>query len=539
MAKNKRELKSYRRKRLREIILILSRHELTKGITPEKLTAVIADLGPTYIKLGQIMAMRRDLLPKEYCDKLLELQTHINPLPFEEILEVLEEEYGEDPYDIFEVIEEKPLGSASIAQVHRAVLKEDESDVVIKIQRPGIYETMQQDVQILLRASKILNLIGPKGPIGVIDLEAVINEMWHSAKQEMDFMIEASNAERFAKLNKDIVYFDSPKIYRKHTTTKVLVMNYIDGLDLESKEALEARGYDLDEISRKLCTNYIKQVITDGFFHADPHQGNIRIHDGKIAWIDLGMMGTLSEHDKKLFYQMISAVALNNTDSLKSAFLQLGEHTGKVDESRLYEQIDSMLSEYRTLDINDINVEKFLDEIMQICIENHISMPSDITMLYRGIITIESVITNLSPSSNVLSIMTDYIVSEREFPDLKKSFSEFARNSLAAGKASLHLPVSAEELVNMMLKGQIKFNMALTGSQEPLSALAKMINRLVMGIITAALLIGSSFIATTGMNPKILGIPALGFIGYIGSLGLGFWIVIQMLLQDRSLDKHK
>ena len=282
--------------RLREITAVLRRHNITKGVTPKKLRAILEDLGPTFIKLGQIMSMHSDILPKRYCDELMLLRTEVTPMPFDEVVSVIEKSYGRSWRRVFSSMEEKPQGSASIAQVHRATLRNGE-EVVVKVQRKGIYEKMARDIALLHKAVKLMPPVSIKG---MADLDLVLDEMWSVTREEMNFLTEASNMEEFARRNKEVNFVGTPKLYQQYTTVNVLVMEYIDGCGIDDKEELTERGYDLKEIGTKLVDNYIKQVMDDGFFHADPHSGNVKIRDGKIIWIDMGMMGRLTEHDREI-----------------------------------------------------------------------------------------------------------------------------------------------------------------------------------------------------------------------------------------------
>ncbi|MGI6109762.1 MAG: ABC1 kinase family protein [Eubacteriaceae bacterium] len=530
--------RAYRRRRLHEIISILSKYDITHGITPDKLVSVIEALGPTYIKLGQIMAMRQDILPPDYCKALLKLQENVNPLPFADILSVLETEYRRNPAQIFSSIDPEPLGSASIAQVHRAVLKSTGEDVVLKVQRPHIYEKMAEDVSLMERAARIMNIV--TRTTDVIDFRMVIREMWAAAQKEMDFLIEARNCEYFFQLNEEVAYITSPVVFREYTTSKILVMNYIGGFEISRKEDIRKAGYDLNDIAIKLCNNYMKQVLTDGFFQADPHQGNIRIWGGKIAWLDMGMMGNLSHRDRSLLSQALEAVATGNVESLKAAFLMLGEQNGRIDHSALYIDISDMLDEYSTMEISDIDLARFMDQMLTICSKNHIEMPPGITMLVRGMITIEGVILDIAPDVSPIQVFVSYVGHE-EFQDfdMKVAGKKLLRSLLAAGASGLEVPVTFQELLSSTLKGQAKINIALTGSEEPLSAISRMVNKIVMCIVLAAGIIGSSFIATTDMTPKILNIPALGVLGYLICFILGMVIVIDMYSQQRKLDGKK
>ncbi len=269
-------------KRLKEITSVLHKHEISRGVTPEKLSRLILEeLGPTYIKLGQIASMHSDILPKKYCDELMRLRSEVAPMPFEKVQEVLEEAYGCPYTEVFEQIESIPQGSASIAQVHRAVLKTGEK-VVVKVQRKGIYDIMSRDIGLLHKAVRLLPPISMKG---LVDLDMVLDELWTVTQEEMNFLIEAANMEEFSRKNEDIAFVGTPALFKEYTTTHVLVMEYIDGFGIHEKDRLLEEGYDLKEIGTKLVDNYIKQVMDDGFFHADPHPGNVRIRDGKIIWI--------------------------------------------------------------------------------------------------------------------------------------------------------------------------------------------------------------------------------------------------------------
>ena len=246
-------------KRLKEITSVLHKHEISRGVTPEKLRLILEELGPTYIKLGQIASMHSDILPKKYCDELMRLRSEVAPMPFEKVQEVLEEAYGCPYTEVFEQIGPIPQGSASIAQVHRAVLKTGEK-VVVKVQRKGIYDIMSRDIGLLHKAVRLLPPISMKG---LVDLDMVLDELWTVTQEEMNFLIEAANMEEFSRKNEDIAFVGTPALFKEYTTTHVLVMEYIDGFGIHEKERLLEEGYDLKEIGTKLVDNYIKQVMDD------------------------------------------------------------------------------------------------------------------------------------------------------------------------------------------------------------------------------------------------------------------------------------
>jgi ubiquinone biosynthesis protein len=315
---------------------------------------------------------------------------------------------------------------------------------------------------------------------------------------------------------------DCPTIFKHYTTSNVLMMSYMGGIDIDETDRLVEEGYDLQEIAVKLVENYIKQIVDDAFFQADPHPGNIRIHDGKIGWIDLGMMGTLSRRDCELFREAISAVAAKDISAIKTVVLSLGDHTGKIDHTRLYADLSDLMDEYGSVNIGEMSLSEFLQDLLHICNVNHIQMPQGVTMLVRGVMTIESVVAKLDPSASIVSVMQQHILEPSlQDLDLKVTAKKLTRSLISAGTHTLELPENLNNLSKEALKGHSKFNLEIVGSEEPIKQLGKMVNRLVLAVITAALLLASSFLAITDMKPQILGIPALAFFGYLGALILG------------------
>lgn len=514
----------HRDSRILEMIGVLRKNDIAHGITPKKLRRICEDLGPTFVKLGQMMSMRADLLPSAYCDELAKLRTHAMPLPFSVVKQVINEEYGiRDYHTVFESIDETVLGSASIAQVYRAVLK-DGKPVVIKIQRPGIKETMGRDVAILRKAISLIKLAPALGD--PLDFKVILEEMWLTAQQEMDFLIEESHLEEFARLNSELVYIGVPAVEKHLTTSKILVMEYIEGIYIDNKEKLTEQGYDFRDIAEKLAENYSKQVLDDGFFHADPHPGNIVIRGGKIIWFDLGMMGRLSQHDREMFVSAIKAVIRNDVLELKNIMLSLGVIRGKINHSALYSDIDLMLTKYAKAELSTINLGVFLTELIDLVNHHHIGLPYGFSMLGRGIMTIEGVLAELAPSLNFIEIIALHL-SGKEI-DIQKELREIGLTAFSSLKKGVKIPSYLSDVLKMTVKGQTKVNLELTGSEEPLRKLDSMMNKLITAVICAGLLVGSSLICTTDMAGKLFGIPALGAVGFIVSLILGLILMIDI-----------
>ena len=520
---SKGESKEYRT-RLKEITSVLHKYGITRGITPQKLRMILEDLGPTYIKIGQIMSLHSDILPKRYCDELMCLRSEVTPMEFPEVKEVIEQAYGCPWNEIFAFISDTPLGSASIAQVHRAELLSGEQ-VVIKVQRTGIYEIMARDIGLLRKAVKLMPPISLKG---MADFDQVLDELWNVTREEMNFLTEASNMEEFARRNADVVYVRTPKLYQEYTTMHVLVMEYIEGPVIDDKEKLLAGGYDLEEIGIKLIDNYIKQVMEDGFFHADPHPGNVKIQDGKIVWIDMGMMGRLTEHDRQLIGEAIEGVAMNNIGKIQDAVLALGEFKGKPDSSKLYEDIRGLMEKYGTADMGNIDVAEVMVNLMEVMKENKIMMPHGLTMLARGLTHVEGVLAEICPDINMTQIAAARI-KEQFFSNgnWKHEIKKGGKNLVWSLRRAIDIPSLAADFLQGCMKGQTKINLDLHASDDLAWLLRRLVRNIVMGLWVMALLISSSIICTTDMKPKLWGIPALGAFGYV----FAFIIVLYVFLK--------
>ena len=518
--------------RLHEMLSVFRRYHVLKGITPKKLREMLEELGPTFIKIGQILSMRADMLPKEYCSELSQLRSRVKPLPFETICKAVEQEYGDDWQTYFQSIETAPLGSASIAQVHAAVLKNGRR-VIVKVQRPRIYETMREDISILKRAVKLLNLSKRLG--NVVDLTAVLQEIWTVAQQEMNFLLEADHMEEFARKNSDIRYVSSPCVIRSLTTDKILVMEYIKGTPIDQTNALQSQGYDLNEIGRKLAQNYVKQVLDDAFFHADPHPGNIWINGGKIVWLDFGMMGRITARDKQLFRAAVNAIVNQDVYELKNAFLSIGVVHGKIDHAALYTDMDTMLLRYGNMELGNMNLAEAFGEFMEIAHRYHISMPQGVTMLARGMMTIEGVLSLCAPEINLMEILASHFSGDiLQEIDWETELKKAGKTLYALLNRSAVVPTQLADVLKMAVKGQAKINVELTGSEKPIEQLGKITDRLAAGLIMAALIIGASLLCISDMSPRLWGIPFISVIGYAVSAVIGLCLLFGYLWRRKK-----
>ncbi len=512
-------------RRLGQILRILKKYKVTRGMDPVKFRQILEDLGPTYVKIGQIMATRQDIFSQRYCSELEKLRSDVKPMPFETVKEVLTEAYGPDLDKVFTRIDETPLGSASIAQVHKAWLK-DGPMVVVKVQRPGIYQEMEEDIRLLRKASGILKLSDVFS--SVVDVNVVLDEFWTSAQQEMDFTNEAQNAMRFRRDYEDCAWLSAPVVYEDLTSRKVMVMEYISGCEIDDDARLDAEGYDRHEIAMRLGTNYITQITEFGFFHADPHSGNIRVRDGQIVYIDFGMMGTLTDRDRRLMKQAIKALAVRDTLKLTDTILTLGVVKRPPDYANLTQSIEEYVSIYCENSLEDIDLPAMVQDLFTICHEYGIALPKGISMLARSLVTFEGTIEVLDPSTNAMKIISTQKASLLS-SDWGRDLQHVLTRLQADADHMLNMPVQLSDILSMVRRGQLKVNLDLQGADSTIANFDRMINRIIVCLLIVALLMSSSIICTTKMKPEFLGIPLLGFAGFFIAFCMSMWLFVKML----------
>lgn len=518
--------------RLGEILSVLKKHHITKGLTPQKLREILEDLGPTYVKLGQIMSMRSDMLPEKYCRELTKLRTDVKPLPFDTIIKIISNELNRPISQVFDQIEQTPLGSASIAQVHPAILK-DGRRVVLKVQRPAIHEIMANDIRLMRKAVGLLKLTIGTGDL--IDFNVIIDELWKTSQEEMDFMQEAKNCDLFYVNQKEVAYATCPQVIHELTTPRLLVMSYIEGIQIDHIEELTALGYDMTEIGQKTAANYCKQILEDGFFHADPHPGNLWVSGGQVAWLDLGMTGHLSENNKQLIKRAVMAILQNDIYEVKNVLLAMGETKDRVNHARLYTDIDDIVSKFMTMDFGTMHLGELIERLLDMVKDHHISITPDITMLGRSMITIEGTLSACAPDVNLLQILSSYM-SSMIFNnlDFKKELRHKARLIYTSVDKSLTIPALLSDLLKVTKNGQTKLNIEFTDAHDLYRNFHKAVNRLSLGVIAAALFIGSALLSPMQNMPLMWGIPWISTIGFIISFILVLWIIIDIILGKKK-----
>jgi len=519
--------------RAKDIATTLIAKKVFIGGNPERAREALVELGPTFIKFGQILSSRPDLIPEEYCEEFKKLRNKVEPMSFDTVKEIIEESVGRKTEDIFEYLDEKPLGSASMAQVHRARLNSGE-DVVVKVQRKGIYEIMEKDINLMHDITKFIPGTFTSG----INLTAVIDEFWKTEQEEMDFMIEAENLSTFYKNCKNVAYATCPKPYRDISTDKILVMEAVNGIELDNFDELKKRGYDLNEIGEKIADHFVRQIMEDGFFHADPHQGNIMIRDGKIVWLDLGMTGRIDKTSKAAITKAIIAVSRNDIAGLVDFVYAMGVYKERPLRSQLYDSISAFMSKYVTSDLASIDLAKLFTELMDVLKTNKVSMPSNFTMLVRGLATVEGVVAELSPEIQIVNIAAARVRSTYLTPQgIKNEILKHSSRVVDSVEKAIEIPSLLSDILKNYARNETRIKLDLSPSDSLGKILFGIIQNLAFALISAALFIGSSVLCTTNMKPQVFGMPVLALIGFILASAIVVILILQIIYYFRHTYK--
>lgn len=523
-----------RGRRFVQIVRVLNKYHAFHDLTPAKLRMILEDLGPTYVKLGQIMSSRQDLIPPAYTKELEKLRSNVNPIPYETVRQEIIKAYGKPPEELFASFDPKPLGAASMAQVHGAITK-DGQKVVLKVQRPGIYEQMKVDVDMMKKAGKLISM--DEQISSIVDVDEIINEFWTSAKEEMDFGHEAANARRFAKENEGLAYIRVPKIYDEFTRQNMLVMEDIGGVQIDDYAALSAQGYSREEIAIRLGMNFLSQVIDYGFFHADPHSGNLKIQDGEICWLDFGMMGEITPVEAHAIADALKSVAARDVNGITEAVLTIGIAPDDLDYVGLSNSLESYLNRYVTQSFSSLDLGKMVEEAVEICHQYGIRLPKGIAMLARSMVTIQGTLKDLDPDVQMLNYISREKTSIDQI-DWNQEIENFLSQGYADLKAIMNLPLKADRVLTLLNHGQLRVGISIADLKtEILPEVNRWIDRIVVCVLIAAMIVGSSIVSTTKMKPMFLDIPLLGFVGFFLSFCLSVWLFYKMIFHAKKGNK--
>jgi ubiquinone biosynthesis protein len=506
--------------------------DLERLSQPQRLRLAMEELGPTFIKLGQLLSTRPDVLDKAYIQEFSKLQDKVPAVSFDEINAQIQRELGYPAEELFAEFSTKPLAAASIAQVHRGKLNSGE-EVVFKVRRPGIVKIVETDIDVLMGLAYLIEQHVPT--VALYDPVGLVKEFRRSIMRELNFSREGRTVDRFAVnfAESETVY--TPKIFWDYTGDIVLTMEYVDGIKISALEELTAKGYDLKEIARRGADAFLKQVLDFGLFHADPHPGNVFIlPDQVICMLDYGMVGRLGQDLKDQLIDLLQALLNRDVDRIISQLLYSGELTDDSNIKNLRRDLHDFIEDYYDIVLQDIKVGKLLTEFIEILTHHRIHFPADFMILAKALVIMEGVGRQLDPDFNMINHMRPYVnklVFERFSP---KNISEQAGRILQAySSLAKNLPQDIKEFVNRLNRNQFKIDLEHRGLEKLVTDLDRSSNRVSFAVVIGSLIVGSSLVMQIDKGPMILGFPLLGLLGYSIAGFLGLWLAIGILRSGR------
>ncbi|MCH3678142.1 AarF/UbiB family protein [Enterococcus faecium] len=568
------------RSRLAEIIRVFINYNVVPNFVqqknPEQVKKAFEELGPTFIKIGQMLSVREDLLSSAFTQTFKTLQDSVPSDTFSTVKKTIETELSLSLSDIFDDFSKSPFASASMGQAHRAKLKNGDA-VVVKIQHPNIAEEIRLDLQLFERAIPLIKYIPETS---VVDLKGVLQEVKRSLINEMDFLKESQNGEQFYQKNNGWKEIRSPKIYDAFCSKKVIVMEEMSGknfnhlMNAENKTETFITGIQnkqlKQEVAKLLVENFMKQVFDDGFFHADPHPGNLLFHvltkeeqtqasrktetvhekefgsfafrastsaedpvaPYTINYIDFGMMGHLSAGLRQKLTQAVLALYTKDAYRIEKAVLRLCQQEGSFDESRFHQELTSFLEQYYDSPIDEINLQEVFTHVVTICHQNNLQFDRDITLLLKAFGTLEGVIRVLDPEVSLMEVASPF--AQHYFLthlDVEDTLKQSGLDLLEGMKAAPKIPQQLHHLLEMWTSGQGKVNLELKKQDKLLSRIESMINRLVFGMILAALIVGSSLLVQAAPVENAEVVSLLGIFTYAIAAFVIIFLAIDALIQ--------
>ncbi len=493
----------------------------------ERLRHALEELGPTFIKFGQILSTRHDLVPEAYITELARLQDMVAPFGYDEARKVIEKELGKQIEDVFLSFDPEPIAAASIGQVHRARLLEGD-EVAVKVMRPGVERLVEIDLAIMMslarfaerhiKESKFFN------PVGFVE------EFSRIIRHEIDYVHEAKNAERFYNNFAGSQTVRIPKIYWKYITRHVLTQEYSDGIKISDIAQIDASGLDKKKITIDIANAYLKMVFEDGFYHADPHPGNILVtREGIIVFLDFGMAGYVDPELRECLVNLVIAIQRNDVGFLIESLTEMGLIVEGGDSPAFRIKLEELINQYYSMSTKFIDPVRFLRDLIDILIKSRGKIPSNIMLLSKTLVIRDQIARKIDPDHNFAELVEPYVkkmIGERTSPSY--ILKETARAVWDFARLVKSLPRRVNNILAKAEKGTMKFELEHRGFEALVEELDVTSNRVSFSLIISALIVGSSIIITTGMSPRFFGVPLLGIFGFFiaGVLGMGLIISI-------------
>jgi len=495
---------------------------------PARARLAMEELGPTFIKFGQILSTRPDVVPHEFIIEFLKLQDSVSPLPFSEVRKVVEAEFGRPVEDVFSSIDEAPAAAASIAQVHRAVTR-DGSEVVVKVQRPGIEEVINTDIAILKYMARLALKYIPESRL--YDPVGMVEEFSRVIRREMDFSLEASYMEKFRENFSGDPRVKVPKVYWDLTGRGVLTMERVRGIKVDQVKRLKEEGIDTEAVAHLIADIFFKQVFEFGLFHGDLHSGNIFVlSEDSIALVDFGIVGRIGPDMKQDLADILIGIATQDIDATVRVYQRMGILPEAIDRTSFEMEYHDIILRYFGRPLKHVRIGELLLDYIRLAARYEIMLPRELLLFDKCIIELEGLARVLYPDVNILDESEPYarrLFVERISP---KSIAESALSTASDYKDLIaEFPSQADRLMRKVLDDRLRIEFLHKGLEDFMGEMDRSSNRLTFGVIIAALIIGSSLVTAAEAAPKFLGLPVLGVLGFVIASVLGFWLAVQIL----------
>jgi ubiquinone biosynthesis protein len=514
---------------LEGIVRPIERAALGEGVAPadrpRRLRLVCEDLGPTFVKLGQLLSTRPDLVPEAYVQELALLRDDVRPFPYAEAEAILAEEYGRPPAEVFAAIDPEPVASASISQVHRAVLP-DGRPVALKIRRPGIEKTVAADLDILRNLSQLAERRLPT--LAPYHLTALAREFERSIKRELDLDVERRTMERCRRQLRNLSFAHVPEVFPEFCTQRVLCMEFIAGVGVDDLGGLRRLGIEPAKVAERGAKILLTQIFRTGFFHADPHPGNLRVlPGGVVAPLDYGMFGQIDARTRERIADLLGSLVAQDTRGVLRALdaLDIRAPGGEGDPKALERDVGELVAQYADLTLDSIDLARLLGELVGLIRNHHLRIPPDLVLLIRSLVTIESVGRTLDPHFDIARQLKPFLrdLALRRYSPARLAGSA-ARTAEDLQQIATLLPDVLRESLEKIGRGELAVKFDVQHFEQLVRQLTRASYTLTAGIVIAGLLVGSSLIVQSGSK-----VVTLGAMGYAAAGVLGLWLILNIL----------
>ncbi|MBK6470447.1 MAG: ubiquinone biosynthesis protein UbiB [Betaproteobacteria bacterium] len=498
--------------------------ELARLPPPVQVRRALEELGPTFVKLGQILAGRADLFGPEWIAEFGRLHSQVPSVPLDELRAQLREDLGAEPETVFARFDPEPLAAASIAQVHSAALA-DGTEVVVKIRRPGITETVEADLRLMDRLAAVAETDWPA--LRPYRPRQLVREFGRSLRLEMDLAHECRNAERIAANMAALPEVVIPRVHWAYTGVRVNVQERIAGVPGEDLERVRREGLDLKLLAKRGAHAVMKQIVQDGFFHADPHPGNIFYLPGnRIAFIDFGMVGRLSPRRREELLRLLLGLVERRPADVADVLIDWTGHGHGVQVATLEDAIEAFVDQHHGTPLAQLNLAQMLVEVTNVLREHKLALPADLALLIKAFISLEGMGRGLDPDFHMAAEalpLLRHVLRQRYTP---KALGLRGWQALTGTLGTLgQLPADVAQLLRRARQGRVQVNIDIAHLKRTGDQIDRAASRVSIALVIAALIIGSSIVMTVGGGPQLFGLPAFGLLGYVGAAAGGVWLL--------------